>query len=161
MAVVAEGRPARTHYRTVAVIGDDALVAAMLETGRTHQVRVHFAAIHHPVVGDPVYGRRSDLVPRQFLHAWRLGFRHPRTGAWLEFEAPLPPDLRAGLQAALRQNGIVQTCHRIDALLHDARAAVAAMAPAVIGSFDMDPSPPRPELGEGLGGEGQFWRHHR
>lgn len=98
MGVVVEGRPARTHYRVVDEVGRDALAVAVLETGRTHQVRVHFAAINHPVLGDPVYGERSGLVPRQFLHAWRLGFRHPRTGEFLKFRAPLPPELSALLE---------------------------------------------------------------
>src|SRR5512143_1345353 len=84
------------------------LVEASLETGRTHQIRVHLAHIGHPVIGDAVYGGRrgrqgaasdGSCVGRQMLHAWRLGFRHPRTDAWLEFTAPVPEDLRtlAGL----------------------------------------------------------------
>ncbi len=69
------------------------------ETGRTHQIRVHFAAIGHPVVGDPVYGRGrpAGLLRRQFLHAQRLAFRHPRTDERLELEAPLPEDLAQAL----------------------------------------------------------------
>jgi 23S rRNA pseudouridine1911/1915/1917 synthase len=132
MAVVAEGRPARTHYRVAATIGDVALVAAVLETGRTHQVRVHFAAVRHPVVGDPVYGRRSDLVPRQFLHAWRLGFRHPRTGIWLVREAPLPSDLREALRAALVRAGVPGGDAAVGSLLATARAAVDAMATTAV-----------------------------
>jgi 23S rRNA pseudouridine1911/1915/1917 synthase len=87
------------------------LVEASLETGRTHQIRVHLAYIGHPVIGDAVYaGRRGRQFAasggsrpgRQMLHAWRLGFRHPRTDAWLEFTAPVPEDLRtlAGLAPA-------------------------------------------------------------
>lgn len=135
MAVIAEGRPARTRYRVVAQWDEAALVVALLETGRTHQVRVHFAAIGHPVVGDPVYGRRSPLVARQFLHAWRLGFRHPRTGAWLEFEAPLPEDLRSALATLLQGEGSGRVAERIAALLQSARAAVAALVapPAAAG----------------------------
>ncbi len=69
---------------------------ARLETGRTHQIRVHFLAIGHPVVGDPTYARRDTLgIGRQFLHSYRLGFSHPMTGEALDFEAPLPPDLAA------------------------------------------------------------------
>ncbi len=130
MAVIAEGRPARTQYRVVAQFADAALVVALLETGRTHQVRVHFAAIGHPVVGDSVYGHRSPLVARQFLHAWRLGFRHPRSGAWLEFEAPLPDDLRAALASLLQREGSGRVAERIAGLLQSARAAVTAMSAA-------------------------------
>jgi len=135
MAVLAEGRPARTRYRVVAQWDEAALVVALLETGRTHQVRVHFAAIGHPVVGDPVYGRRSPLVARQFLHAWRLGFRHPRIGAWLEFEAPLPEDLRSALATLLQGERSGRVAERIAALLQSARAAVAALVapPAAAG----------------------------
>ena len=132
MAVVVEGRPARTHYRVVGDVGGDALAVAVLETGRTHQVRVHFAAIHHPVVGDPVYGRRSDLVGRQFLHAWRLGFRHPRTGDWLELEAPLPADLHAALAGALRRAGAADVEAAIARMLQSGRAAAAALAKAAL-----------------------------
>ncbi len=128
MAVVAEGRPSRTHYRVVAEAGDQSLVVAMLETGRTHQIRVHVAALHHPVVGDAVYGRHSDLVSRQFLHAWRLGFRHPRTEEWSEFEAPLPADLRTGLALALTGAGGQSVEAAIEGMLQSARAAVATMA---------------------------------
>jgi 23S rRNA pseudouridine1911/1915/1917 synthase len=69
----------------------------MLETGRTHQVRVHFASIGNPLLGDAVYGKRSPLLARQFLHAHILGFKHPATGEWMEFTSPLPPDLQATL----------------------------------------------------------------
>jgi 23S rRNA pseudouridine1911/1915/1917 synthase len=94
MAVVAGGRDALTEYRTQRTIGPFSLLELNLITGRTHQIRVHLAAIGHPVVGDPVYGRpRKDGPPRQFLHAWRIGFRRPRDGAWIEAEAPLPADL--------------------------------------------------------------------
>jgi len=103
MAVVPGGREAVTEYRLLASLagGDYSLVEAEPKTGRTHQIRVHFASIGHPVVGDMVYGRRRTRlpVPRQFLHAQRLGFTHPLTGQPLEFEAPLPDDLAAVLQA--------------------------------------------------------------
>ena len=71
-----------------------------LETGRTHQIRVHLTHIGHPIVGDQVYGGRSERkahtsAPRQMLHAWQLGFRHPRTHEWLACTAPLPPDFQA------------------------------------------------------------------
>lgn len=111
MAVVVGGRPARTHFRRLERwVGAD-LLCAKLETGRTHQIRVHLASIGHPVVGDAVYGAGAGRgmsgvvrgwareferrVPRQFLHATKLGFRHPRSGEWLEFESPLPADLSA------------------------------------------------------------------
>jgi len=97
MAVVPGGREAVTEYRLLASLagGDYSLVEAEPKTGRTHQIRVHFASIGHPVVGDTVYGRRRTRlpVPRQFLHAQRLGFTHPLTGQPLEFSAPLPDDL--------------------------------------------------------------------
>jgi 23S rRNA pseudouridine1911/1915/1917 synthase len=98
MAVVAGGRPAQTRYRVREYLDGYTLLEAMPVTGRTHQIRVHMAAMGHPVVGDPVYGRRSDLVPRQFLHARRLGFRLPSTGEYREFESPLPADLRDALR---------------------------------------------------------------
>lgn len=102
MAVVPGGREAITEYRLLATFagGDYSLVEAEPKTGRTHQIRVHFASIGHPVVGDTVYGRRrtSLPVPRQFLHAQRLGFTHPLTGRPLQFEAPLPDDLAAALR---------------------------------------------------------------
>lgn len=112
MAVVAGGRPARTHYRVLTRFSGDSeltLVECRLETGRTHQVRVHLAAIGHGVVGDGRYGGASDHVGaaavtpavRPFLHASRLGFDHPGTGERLRFESPLPPDLEAVL-ATLR-----------------------------------------------------------
>ena len=101
MAVVPGGREAITEYRLLASFsgGDYSLVEAELKTGRTHQIRVHFASIGHPVVGDTVYGRRKTRlpVPRQFLHAQRLGFTHPLTEQPLEFESPLPDDLAAVL----------------------------------------------------------------
>lgn len=96
------GRAAVTHFHRVEQVGDLALVEARLETGRTHQVRVHLENAGHPVLGDPVYGRgRPDQgLGRQFLHAYRLGLDHPRTGEGLAFGSPLPPDLRAALDAA-------------------------------------------------------------
>jgi 23S rRNA pseudouridine1911/1915/1917 synthase len=94
-------RPARTHFSVVELLPADALVEARLETGRTHQVRAHFAAIGHPVVGDPRYGQagRHGLT-RQFLHSARLGFRHPFTDEDLELESPLPGDLETVLARA-------------------------------------------------------------
>jgi 23S rRNA pseudouridine1911/1915/1917 synthase len=96
-------REARTHFRVRELLPADALVEVHLETGRTHQVRAHFAAIGHPVAGDPRYGHagRHGLT-RQFLHSAELGFRHPFTGEELEFDSPLPEDLIAGLARARR-----------------------------------------------------------
>ena len=92
------GREARTTYRVQTYFESATLVEASPITGRTHQIRVHFAALGHAVVGDPVYGRPSTLVlPRQFLHAWRLAFRHPVDGRDLAFEAPLPDELERAL----------------------------------------------------------------
>ena len=93
MAVVADGRPARTHYRTDAIGSGHTRLTVRLETGRTHQIRVHLAHWRYPILGDAVYGRGSAVVGRQFLHAGRLGFYHPTTGAWMEHTAPLPDDL--------------------------------------------------------------------
>ena len=101
MAVVSEargGRAARSRFRTLQSLPGRTLLEVQLETGRTHQIRVHLAAIHHPVVGDPIYGRpQPPKPPRQFLHAAHLEFRHPWTGEWLVFDAPLPDDLIAFL----------------------------------------------------------------
>jgi len=99
MAVVSRGREARTEYRVVKYIGGDSLLEVMLKTGRTHQIRVHLAAIGYPVVGDPVYGVKSPHLSRQFLHACRLGFKLPSTGEYVEFESELPPDLEQALRA--------------------------------------------------------------
>ncbi len=96
------GREAITHFRRLEEVGDLALVEARLETGRTHQVRVHLESAGHPVFGDPVYGRgRPDHgLGRQFLHAYRLGLVHPVTGDALRFESPLPADLEEAVAAA-------------------------------------------------------------
>jgi 23S rRNA pseudouridine1911/1915/1917 synthase len=91
-------REATTHFTVLERLGDMTLVEARLETGRTHQIRVHFSAIGHPVAGDPVYSRRDPLgLGRQFLHSHRLEFPHPFTGEDLRFDAPLPEDLEAVL----------------------------------------------------------------
>ena len=101
MAIVAGGREAETRYRVRQEIpggGGYALLEVEPITGRTHQIRVHLAAIGHPVVGDTTYGRRSPYVQRQFLHAHRLAFRLPTSDRTVELESPLPPDLRQGLE---------------------------------------------------------------
>ncbi|MGQ0647112.1 MAG: RluA family pseudouridine synthase [Gemmatimonadaceae bacterium] len=105
MAVVAGGKPARTSFTRLARFDSVDLLRAHLHTGRTHQIRVHLLAIGHPVVGDDVYGggggrKLVQLPPRRhFLHAARLRFRHPETGAELDFRSPLPPDLSWALAA--------------------------------------------------------------
>jgi 23S rRNA pseudouridine1911/1915/1917 synthase len=98
MAVVASGREARTEYRVIKYIGDYTLLEVRPETGRTHQIRVHLAAIGYPVVGDKVYGVKSPYLERQFLHASRLGFKLPSTGQYVEFKSELPPDLAQALE---------------------------------------------------------------
>jgi 23S rRNA pseudouridine1911/1915/1917 synthase len=100
MAVVEQGRAATTAYRVREHLGGLTLVDVAPTPGRTHQIRVHLAAIGHPVVGDAVYGKPTPLVGRQFLHAYRLAFRHPVDGRPLAFESPLPPDLQRALQLA-------------------------------------------------------------
>jgi len=101
---VACGRTAITTYTTLMVYGSASLIKVVIETGRTHQIRVHLAHIGHPIVGDSVYGlKRPPPLPapalRQMLHAARLVFRHPRTGINLDFAAPVPADMAALLQA--------------------------------------------------------------
>jgi 23S rRNA pseudouridine1911/1915/1917 synthase len=94
-------RDAVTHFEVVELLPRHALLDVRLETGRTHQIRVHLAAIDLPVAGDPVYGRPGELgLERQFLHAARLAFPHPMSGEPVETESPLPPDLEAALAAA-------------------------------------------------------------
>jgi 23S rRNA pseudouridine1911/1915/1917 synthase len=100
MAVVVDGKVARTRYRVVRTyrqVAEVAEVACQLETGRTHQIRVHLSAIGHPVVGDGTYGgnRSALVVPRPFLHAAALSFVHPGTGEVVSFESPIPEDLAA------------------------------------------------------------------
>ena len=105
-------RSAETHYRVREILRGATLLELDLKTGRTHQIRVHCAAIHHPVLGDSVYGGRQnaevythsgsaplsrEAVRRQMLHAWRLGFFHPLDGRWLTCEADLPEDMQAVL----------------------------------------------------------------
>jgi 23S rRNA pseudouridine1911/1915/1917 synthase len=97
----AASRAARTHFEVAEALPADTLVRARLETGRTHQIRVHFAAIGHPVAGDPEYGARGRHgLKRQFLHSTRLSFTHPGSGRRLEFESGLPEDLQEALARA-------------------------------------------------------------
>lgn len=101
-AVVAEGKPSVTHYETLEAHRFASLLQVDLESGRTHQIRVHLSAVKHPCVGDLTYGADPSLaqrtgMTRQWLHAVRLGFRHPDTDAWLELESPYPDDLQHAL----------------------------------------------------------------
>jgi 23S rRNA pseudouridine1911/1915/1917 synthase len=102
-AVVSSGRPAITHYDTVEAFRAASLIEIKLETGRTHQIRVHMAAVRHPCVGDRLYGADPVLaarlgVSRQWLHAVRLGFAHPDDGRWIEFTSGYPADLQASIE---------------------------------------------------------------
>ena len=107
MAVVANGRAAVTHYRVIERLGELSLVECRLETGRTHQIRVHMTHLGHPLVGDPVYGRRTQrdpllaAFPRQALHAFELGLQHPSSGGACSWRVPYAADL-ADLLAAVR-----------------------------------------------------------
>ena len=102
-AVVADGKPSVTHYEVLEMLPSASLVEVHLETGRTHQIRVHFSALRHPCVGDLTYGADPSLaarvgLTRQWLHAMRLGFEHPGTGQWTELTSEYPADLAAALE---------------------------------------------------------------
>jgi 23S rRNA pseudouridine1911/1915/1917 synthase len=104
MAVVRGGKPAITRYDVRERFGECTLLACRLETGRTHQIRVHLASLGHPLVGDPAYGRRRGIAfPRQALHAWRLALVHPATRRPMQWEAPLPADFAALLTTLRRR----------------------------------------------------------
>jgi 23S rRNA pseudouridine1911/1915/1917 synthase len=93
------GRASSTTYRVLGPCAGGSLVECTLHTGRTHQIRVHLKHLGHPVLGDDTYGKRGPFA-RQMLHAWKLGFTHPRTGERMNFQAPIPPDfLAAGVPA--------------------------------------------------------------
>jgi 23S rRNA pseudouridine1911/1915/1917 synthase len=102
MAVAGAGaREARTHFEVLELLPSDSYVEVSLETGRTHQIRAHFAAIGHPLVGDPTYGGAESYgLRRQFLHAHRLVFTHPASGKRVEFTSQLPEDLQLALRLA-------------------------------------------------------------
>lgn len=106
-AVTTDGKSAVTHYTTREAFPEATLLEVRLETGRTHQIRVHMAAIAHPCVGDPMYGGDPELaerlgLTRQWLHATSLGFYHPADGRWMEISAPYPDDLRRSLEELRR-----------------------------------------------------------
>jgi 23S rRNA pseudouridine1911/1915/1917 synthase len=92
------GREARTDYRVLRSSEQGSLVECKLHSGRTHQIRVHLHHLGHPVIGDKIYGRKSNFL-RQMLHAWKLGFHHPRTNTWKTFEAPFPDDFDNAMKA--------------------------------------------------------------
>jgi 23S rRNA pseudouridine1911/1915/1917 synthase len=97
----AASRQARTHFEVLELLPLESYLEARLETGRTHQIRAHFAAIGHPLTGDPTYGGAERYgLERQFLHAHRLAFAHPLSGERLSFSSPLPDDLATALEAA-------------------------------------------------------------
>jgi 23S rRNA pseudouridine1911/1915/1917 synthase len=130
------GRHARTDWRVIARLDRCTLVEAVLHTGRTHQIRAHFAAIGHPVVGDTLYGaprnlrvgtRNLPLLQRNFLHAARIGFSHPSTGAWVEVHAPLPRDLRVYFEQITDSLG--RRDNRVRAVLADRDNLDTALAP--------------------------------
>ena len=98
MAVIDNGREARTEYRVVKYVGNCSLLEVRPETGRTHQIRVHLGAIGYPVVGDKTYGVKSPHLSRQFIHASRLGFKLPPTDEYKEFASKLPLDLEQALK---------------------------------------------------------------
>jgi len=123
-ATIINPRPARTDWRVLAAIDKTTLLEIQLHTGRTHQIRVHFAALKHPVVGDTLYAAPARLqiarialppLGRNFLHAAKLGFAQPRTGSWIELRAPLPAELRAFLEKLCSAAG--EPAARIDAAL--------------------------------------------
>ena len=98
-AVTTDGKHSVTHYETIEAFREATLLKIHLETGRTHQIRVHFSALHHPCCGDPMYGSDPKLnarlgLDRQWLHAVSLGFAHPGDGRWVTFESPYPADLQ-------------------------------------------------------------------
>jgi 23S rRNA pseudouridine1911/1915/1917 synthase len=96
------GRAAKTEYRVVRSSGRASLIECRLHSGRTHQIRVHLHHLGHPVLGDKVYAPRlAKDFPRQMLHAWKLGFRHPRTGERKSFEAPLPDDFASAIKLTI------------------------------------------------------------
>jgi 23S rRNA pseudouridine1911/1915/1917 synthase len=126
-SIIIDGaREARTDWRVLDRIGPTTFLEVQLHTGRTHQIRVHFSALHHPVVGDTLYGAAAQLevnkralppLERNFLHAARLGFVQPRTGEWIDLRSPLPPVLGTFLLDLSAAAGDSDPRQRIDAAL--------------------------------------------
>jgi len=102
MSIVTSGRPARTGYKVKEYLDNYTLLEVTLETGRTHQIRVHLAAIGYPVVGDSIYGVKSAYLKRQFVHAYRLGFHLPPSGEYKEFTCEIAHDLKQALETIKR-----------------------------------------------------------
>jgi 23S rRNA pseudouridine1911/1915/1917 synthase len=104
MAIVTSGRQAKTSYRVKEYIDNYTLLEVKIETGRTHQIRVHLSAIGYPVIGDSVYGVKSAYLKRQFVHSYRLGFYLPSSGKYQEFTCELPDDLKQALELIKQPN---------------------------------------------------------
>lgn len=110
MAVIRQGKPSVTHYELLEAYRVASRLRVQLETGRTHQIRVHMQAVKHPCVGDPMYGGDPVLarklgMDRQWLHAVTLGFEHPRTGEWMQFDDELPEDLQHAVDVLAAMGG--------------------------------------------------------
>jgi 23S rRNA pseudouridine1911/1915/1917 synthase len=106
-ATTLRGRAARTEYSVVRSSDQASLIECRLHSGRTHQIRVHLHHLGHPVLGDKVYAPRlANDFPRQMLHAWKLGLRHPRSGEWKNFEAPLPDDFAAAIKLTIESQQV-------------------------------------------------------
>src|SRR6266480_3582407 len=106
-AATLRGRAAKTEYRVLRSSDRASLIECRLHSGRTHQIRVHLHHLRHPVLGDKVYAPRLAWdFPRQMLHAWKLGFRHPRTEEWKSFEAPLPDDFAAAVKLTIESQQV-------------------------------------------------------
>ncbi len=106
-AVIEGGQSARSEYRVLEQYGDEAaLLQVTIFTGRTHQIRVHMAAVGHPVLADTLYGHTSEHIQRQALHAWRLGFTLASTGERRTFEAPVPADLQRAIETLRARHGV-------------------------------------------------------
>ena len=106
-ATTLRGRVAKTEYRVVRSSDRATLIECRLHSGRTHQIRVHLHHLGHPVLGDKIYAPRlAKDFPRQMLHAWKLGFRHPRTQEWKSFEAPVPDDFAAAIKLTIESQQV-------------------------------------------------------